>query len=118
MSDVTPGSRCQIVPTKTWVGNPVEYFMIPPTSKTHQLFVGKTDSADQKGGFIDPWEALHKSENNAGTFNDFKGDKTGDRIDWILVTSQLKIRNMVIIHDSFDNRYPSDHFPVLAVLKL
>ena len=92
-------------------------FNLPPTSKTHQLFAGKIDSANLKGSFIDPWEVLHKLENNAGTFNDFKGDKTGDRIDWILVTSQFRIKNIQIIHDSFDNRYPSDHFPVLAVLK-
>lgn len=92
-------------------------FNLPPTSKTHQLFVGKIASAGLKGSFIDPWEALHKSENNASTFNDFKGDKNGYRIDWILTTSQFKIKDIQIIHDSFDNRYPSDHFPVLAILK-
>lgn len=92
-------------------------FNLSPASKTHKLFVAEIDSSSFRGNFIDPWIALHKSELNAGTFNDFKGDKNGDRIDWILVTSPFKIKDIQIIHDSFDNRYPSDHFPVLAILK-
>ncbi len=52
-----------------------------------------------------------------GTFNGFKGTDSGDRIDWIGATSGWEIEDASIIKTHFENRYPSDHFPVAAVLK-
>jgi endonuclease/exonuclease/phosphatase family metal-dependent hydrolase len=51
-----------------------------------------------------------------GTFNGFKGERTGARIDWILHTPELKTLSCEIVRDSEGGRYPSDHFPVQAVL--
>jgi len=93
-------------------------FNLPPTSDTHKLFCGESITSDLNGEFVDPWIMFEKSEQDEGTYNDFTGDKSGDRIDWILVTPRFKVNDIQIIHDNINNKYPSDHFPVVAILKL
>lgn len=92
-------------------------FNLPPTSKIHQLFCGQIDSLSFKGKFLDPWTLTSKSEQKAGTYNGFTGNKNGDRIDWILATPQFKVNNIEIVYDNVNSKYPSDHFPVIAMLK-
>jgi len=92
-------------------------FNMPPTSAVHELFCGKTGPAELRGHFIDCWQALGKSEADAGTSHGFSGIPE-NRIDWILVTPEFQIRSIEIIHDHADHRYPSDHFPVMARLQL
>ncbi len=53
-----------------------------------------------------------------GTFNGFKATDSGDRIDWIGATTGWEIESASIVKTHYDNRYPSDHFPVTAVLNL
>ncbi len=93
-------------------------FNLAPSSETYKLFCGTSKSNSYQGGFLDPWIELGKSEQNAGTYNGFTGEKSGDRIDWILATPQFKAKNVEIVHDNVNNKYPSDHFPVIAILKL
>ncbi|MEM6379263.1 MAG: endonuclease/exonuclease/phosphatase family protein [Bacteroidota bacterium] len=55
----------------------------------------------------------------AGTFNSFSWAQAIERrIDYIFVSSDVKVKHMAILTDSKDQRYPSDHFPVLAKLRL
>lgn len=55
---------------------------------------------------------------NIGTFHRYKGPKDGDpRIDWILTTSDLQTVSTRINTFSAGGEYPSDHFPVEAVLR-
>lgn len=78
-----------------------------------------------------PWSALTESqllrdtrrtaqpmaEEEEGTFNGF-GRRIGDRrIDWILTTADFAVHSAGIDRTSKDGRYPSDHFPVTAVLQ-
>jgi endonuclease/exonuclease/phosphatase family metal-dependent hydrolase len=35
-------------------------------------------------------------------------------MDYILLDEKLKFKQKTIIRDSFNNKYPSDHFPVLV----
>lgn len=53
-----------------------------------------------------------------GTFNGFEGKSDGPRIDWILADPRLNCQAAEIVRRQFDSRYPSDHFPVTAVLAL
>ena len=55
---------------------------------------------------------------NEGTFNGFEGTDTGKRIDWIGATDKFQVESAAIIKSSAEGRFPSDHFPVTAVLKL
>lgn len=58
------------------------------------------------------------AEKESGTFNGFKGEKHGDRIDWILVGSNFAILDATIDHTQNKGKYPSDHFPVTAKIRL
>jgi endonuclease/exonuclease/phosphatase family metal-dependent hydrolase len=62
-------------------------------------------------------EAHAKRGPGEGTFHGFKGDRDRNRIDWILHTDDLKTLSCEIVHDSENGHYPSDHFPVAAVLE-
>ncbi|MEG8947639.1 endonuclease/exonuclease/phosphatase family protein [Rosettibacter firmus] len=68
-------------------------------------------------GFIDSYRYLHTKTANEGTFNGFKGDDTGEKIDFIFVTNNFEILNSKIIKTNINGRYPSDHFPVTAIIK-
>lgn len=65
--------------------------------------------------FIDTFRVLHRDEREAGTFNGFKfGNTGGDKIDYVFVQPGTDVLRAEILRDSRDNRYPSDHFPVVA----
>ena len=62
--------------------------------------------------------ALGLAETDAGTFNAFRGRLTGPRIDCILFNRRLEALQSAIDRRRFNGRYPSDHFPVTATLRL
>jgi endonuclease/exonuclease/phosphatase family metal-dependent hydrolase len=69
--------------------------------------------------FVDSFRALHADQSVVGTFNNFKGDPTGPKIDFIFVPSiGVTVLAADIIRDARDGRYPSDHFPVGATIRL
>ena len=54
-----------------------------------------------------------------GTFNGFKlGNTAGDKIDYVLVQPGTEVISAEIIRTSRNDRYPSDHFPVAATVRL
>jgi endonuclease/exonuclease/phosphatase family metal-dependent hydrolase len=54
-----------------------------------------------------------------GTFNAFKFDaELKDRIDYIFVNEQVDVLSYAVLSDSKDQRYPSDHLPVLVKVKI
>jgi endonuclease/exonuclease/phosphatase family metal-dependent hydrolase len=67
---------------------------------------------------IDSYRAIHPERaKDEGTFNGFQGTRTGPRIDWVLHTDHFAATAAAIDHTSKGGRYPSDHFPVTAVLR-
>ena len=52
-----------------------------------------------------------------GTFHNWTGF-TLQQIDFIFSSSNIKIIDFQIIKDSFGNRYPSDHFPIISTLEI
>lgn len=52
-----------------------------------------------------------------GSFHGFRGTPGRERIDWILFRGGLKPVSYETITDNRGGRYPSDHFPVLAVFE-
>lgn len=67
--------------------------------------------------FVDTYRVMHQRSNGEGTFNGFRGEVTGERIDAILVTPSWRVRSADILHTERNGRYPSDHFPVTALLE-
>jgi endonuclease/exonuclease/phosphatase family metal-dependent hydrolase len=54
-----------------------------------------------------------------GTFNAFKFDAPmKDRIDYIFVSKQVSVLKYGVLTDSFEQRYPSDHQPVVVKVVL
>ncbi|SDB27229.1 Metal-dependent hydrolase, endonuclease/exonuclease/phosphatase family [Flavobacteriaceae bacterium MAR_2010_188] len=54
-----------------------------------------------------------------GTFNNFEFDKpVSRRLDYIFVNSRVTVQKYAVLSDSKDLHYPSDHLPVLVMLKL
>ena len=70
-------------------------------------------------GFLDTYRIRHpRPERDEGTFNGFTGATTGQRIDWIVVTPHCDVLDAAIVRIHKAGRYPSDHFPVTAVLRM
>ena len=66
----------------------------------------------------DTWQKFGKVPSaHEGTFHGFQGNDTGARIDWVLCSRELKVIEANIVKTSKAGKYPSDHFPVTAVLK-
>ncbi len=66
----------------------------------------------------DTYRKLHPETAAEGTFNSFKGETGGHRIDWILTQGGLQSLDAEINHTCRDGHYPSDHFPVTATICL
>jgi endonuclease/exonuclease/phosphatase family metal-dependent hydrolase len=65
----------------------------------------------------DAWSSVQKPAGPTGTFHGFSGKPRTSRIDWILYRGSLKPRSVETITHNDNGRYPSDHFPVLAVFE-
>jgi len=66
---------------------------------------------------LDTFRVLHPDVKEVGTFNGFKGSSNGAKIDYILAQPGTKVLRTEILRDCKDNCYPSDHFPIMAVLR-
>jgi len=95
-------------------------FNLAPTSPTHARFCGKTASGPDRSlrYFADAYETLNMPQTDMGTGHSFKGVLNQDRIDWILYTGEFTPKEITIIRDNVNGRYPSDHYPVLAMFRL
>jgi endonuclease/exonuclease/phosphatase family metal-dependent hydrolase len=80
----------------------------------HGVLLGKNDAAPK---LLDSFRERHPERGpDEATFHGFSGRKRGVRIDWILHTTDWKTKQAAIDRREFEGRYPSDHFPVTAVL--
>jgi endonuclease/exonuclease/phosphatase family metal-dependent hydrolase len=68
---------------------------------------------------VDTFRVLHPDAKDAGTFSGFKfGSHGTDKIDYVLVAPGTEVMAAEIVRASRGNRYPSDHFPVTARVRL
>ncbi|NWF86157.1 MAG: endonuclease/exonuclease/phosphatase family protein [Bryobacteraceae bacterium] len=74
----------------------------------------------QEGGFHDTWHLARERHNEGvNTFNNFSGVQSGgQRIDWILLRGEADVAATEIVTFEQGGQLPSDHFPVVARLKL
>jgi hypothetical protein len=88
-------------------------FNTAEASAPYQAFLDGHDD------LVDTYRVKHKEKGpTEGTFNGFKGTDGGSRIDWILASKSCSVLDAQIDRYEEDGRYPSDHFPVTAVLQL
>jgi endonuclease/exonuclease/phosphatase family metal-dependent hydrolase len=77
------------------------------------LDAGRDDAARLADTFRD---VFPRRRDRLGTLHGFDGRANNDRIDWILASIVFEARSAAIKRYHDDGRYPSDHFPVTAVL--
>ena len=66
----------------------------------------------------DTYRAVHGEASGVSTFHAFTGNPSGDRIDAIFASPHWRILDAAIVRTSADGRYPSDHFPVTARVRV
>ena len=68
--------------------------------------------------FVDSYRAIHSEKSpREGTFSAWIGRREGSRIDWILHSAEFLTLNASINYTNEEGRYPSDHYPVQAILR-
>lgn len=86
---------------------------------------GRRELPDERGvayanpiPLVDTYRLLHPQARDSGTAGGFRGKRRGGKIDHVLVASgAATVREAAIVHTSTNGRYPSDHFPVTAVIE-
>lgn len=77
------------------------------------------ERSDDASRLVDTFRVLHPSATEVGTFTGFRfGNTAGEKIDYVLVQAGTDVLSAEIVRTSRDNRYPSDHFPVAATIRL
>jgi len=92
-----------------------------PAVVTGDFNAGETNPAAQAmlAAFKDSFRILHPDAREVGTFNGFKyGQAGGEKIDFVFVEPGTEVLAAEIVRSSSDGRYPSDHFPVTARIRL
>jgi endonuclease/exonuclease/phosphatase family metal-dependent hydrolase len=84
-------------------------FNTPPGGEVHRMFTRV---------FQDAWLTAAHRVGPEATFHGFRGGTEGNRIDWILYRTRWKVLEAATLTYNEDGRYPSDHYPVLAVFDL
>ena len=71
------------------------------------------------GRIVDTFRVIHaKHTTEESTLSGWNGRTSGNRIDWVLCTRNFRVLSANIDRSEFGGRYPSDHYPVTATLKL
>lgn len=78
-------------------------------------FNGKDYSSPIK--LQDAYDSVHPNEDGNYTYHQFGKVNRGNRIDFIWTTPDFTVESAQIIRNQKDGQYPSDHFPVQAVVK-
>ena len=89
-------------------------FNATPSSKVIRKFAAGEYNTDR---FVAVQE-VKKELYNKSTMSRFKGREKGLHIDYIFVSEDLEIVNVDIVKDNIDGKYPSDHYPLIADIRI
>jgi endonuclease/exonuclease/phosphatase family metal-dependent hydrolase len=91
-------------------------FNVTEDHEGYQTLVGESASGPR---LVDVYRLVHsKPRPDESTFGNFKGNRRGKRIDFILATPDVTASEATIVRTNDNGRYPSDHYPVTAILTL
>jgi len=86
---------------------------------------GRTSLSGQNGResnnpvpMVDTFRVLHPDAKDVRTAHSFRGNRKGNKIDYVFTPPVVKVLEAQILYDNVDGCYPSDHFPVTATLLL
>uniref|UniRef100_A0A942SXI9 Endonuclease/exonuclease/phosphatase family protein n=1 Tax=Neobacillus citreus TaxID=2833578 RepID=A0A942SXI9_9BACI len=81
--------------------------------------VGAASRVLESAGFTDAWTVAGDPADRTATFNDWQPPvATGDRIDWVWTRGVAGVDRVVIDHDGPETWFASDHFPVVATIRV
>jgi endonuclease/exonuclease/phosphatase family metal-dependent hydrolase len=83
-----------------------------------QALLAKRSEGAGELRLYDTFRAVHPDAGQTGTYHAFRGDRSGPKIDAILASPEWETLAADIVLLEVGGRYPSDHFPVTAVLRL
>ena len=89
-----------------------------PQSVAYRIFVHDTiggATAPLRDGFTVSRDGHYGP---TSTWTAFKAIEPGRRIDYVLVSPEIEVLSHAILPDSWDGRFPSDHLPVLASVRV
>jgi endonuclease/exonuclease/phosphatase family metal-dependent hydrolase len=92
-----------------------------PVVVTGDFNAGEQNPATQamRTAFRDSYRVRHPDAREVGTFSGFTfGRTSGDKIDYVFVDERTEVLEAAILRDALHERYPSDHFPVTATVRL
>jgi len=80
----------------------------------------KGDGAAAKTPVVlaDTFRVLHPDVEDVRTGHSFRGGREGNKIDYVLALPSAEVLEVQILYDNVNGRYPSDHYPVTARLRL
>ncbi len=87
-------------------------FNCAPGSPPHRVLCGGADAE-----VVDA-HACMPLRKKTGTYHGFTGEGRGERIDWILIKGKMEPTEADVDTSGREGRYPSDHFPVWAEVRL
>ena len=94
-------------------------FNAPEDSEVLEIIKGNSLAKQDHGiQMVDSFRVLHPQRKNVGTYNGFTGQSDGPKIDYIMVKSNIRVIEASILQTNQKGRYPSDHFPVTAHLRI
>ena len=67
---------------------------------------------------VDTFRQMHPNEKMVGTGGGFEGRRDGKKIDYVFVEPGTEIRHAAIVRTQREGRYPSDHSPVTATVRI
>jgi endonuclease/exonuclease/phosphatase family metal-dependent hydrolase len=74
-------------------------------------------TSDAQVALRDTFREVHPGAKDVGTFHGFRGGTEGDKIDGVLVGPGWEVVSADLVRSHRDGRFPSDHYPVTAVLR-
>lgn len=92
-----------------------------PVVVTGDFNTGETNPVTREVAKVlrDTFRIVHPQATEVGTANQFKlGETKGEKIDYIFVEAGTEVLSADIVRTSVGGRYPSDHFAVVARIRL
>lgn len=86
-------------------------FNAEPSAPCHAVFTGSVTG--RTTGDSRHFQNIY-THSRPGTQHGFTGRDDGRYIDWILFRGKLRLKTRRVVRDKFNDRFPSDHFPVIA----
>lgn len=81
--------------------------------------IARLKAADSSYPMRDSFREIHPDATEVGTGNGrYRGRRDGAKIDYVLISPEFDALDASIDQEPRDGRYPSDHYPVLARLRL